>query len=271
MSNRPERIFQDEVCQPFFLQGTGRKGKQHGVLLLHGFTGSAAHMRPLGEALHARGFTVRGINLPGHATDMDDMARYHWDDWLNAAKDAFLQLKERCDLVSVAGLSMGGCLTLILAEQMQPAAIAAISAPMGTQAPLWAARLASPFIRTIWWRQRDKQGNPIEAEPKAAPVDDRYDYGYPGFRTICGTQLQTLIRMARRDLHAIHCPMLVVQSRADETITPESAKIILQGTSSAQKGVLWLTDAPHVCAISKDTQRIAEALAECFELAEGMT
>lgn len=51
------------------------EGGEHGVLLLHGFTGSAAHMRPLGERLHSQGFTVMGINLPGHAQSMEAMGK----------------------------------------------------------------------------------------------------------------------------------------------------------------------------------------------------
>ena len=260
MSNRPERIFQDEVCQPFFLQGTGRKGKQHGVLLLHGFTGSAAHMRPLGEALHARGFTVRGINLPGHATDMDDMARYHWDDWLTAAKDAFLHLKERCDLVSVAGLSMGGCLTLLLAEQMPVTACAPISAPTVVKNKLLPfAGVAWRFMPVIMW------GQSAEREAK---LNMRYDIGYPGFYSKCGAHLYKLMVMARRNLHAIRCPILVVQSRADETIEQRSAKDIIKGVSSEKKGVLWLEDSPHVCTISADQERITEEIAKLFREAE---
>ena len=100
---RKERDFSDAACQPFLLEGG-----DHGVLLLHGFTGSAAHMRPLGEAMNRHGFTVMGVNLPGHAVSMDDMARTGWQDWLDAAKDAFLQLQSRCRYASVAGLSMGG-------------------------------------------------------------------------------------------------------------------------------------------------------------------
>ena len=72
MSKRPVVDFSSPVCQPFFLEGGS-----HAVLLIHGFTGSAGHMRPLGEALHAQGFTVQGINLPGHATSMEDMGRTH--------------------------------------------------------------------------------------------------------------------------------------------------------------------------------------------------
>ena len=120
------------------------------VLLLHGFTGNAAHMRPLGELLHAQGFTVMGINLPGHASSMDEMAQKTWEDWLNAAKTAFMELRAQCDYVSVAGLSMGGCLALIIAEQMQPTAVAAISAPMGTKAPLWLAAPRGRICQYFW-------------------------------------------------------------------------------------------------------------------------
>src|SRR5271154_6266158 len=35
-------------------------------LLVHGFTGTPWDVRPLGEALAAGGFRVRGIPLPGH-------------------------------------------------------------------------------------------------------------------------------------------------------------------------------------------------------------
>ena len=152
MDKRPERDLSAAVCQPFLLEGEKRNGKTHGVLLMHGFTGTAAHMRLVGEKLHEHGFTVMGVNLPGHATTMDDMARCTWQDWLDAAREAFLILKQRCDYVSVAGLSMGGCLSLILAETMQPTAIAPISAPMGTQLPLWLATLTRPIFPTIWWK-----------------------------------------------------------------------------------------------------------------------
>lgn len=259
MEMRAVRDFTAEVCQPFLWEGEVRNGKKHGVLLMHGFTGSIAHMRPIAEALHAQGFTVMGINLPGHATDMDDMAKQTWVDWLDAAKEAFLQLKAKCDYVSVTGLSMGGCLSLILGEQMQPTAIAPISAPMGTQLPLWLATLTRPVFPTIWWKTR---------EGDASPVDDRYDYGYPGFRNGCARHLSKLIKLARQDLHAVACPILVVQSHADTTITPDSAEVILHGVSSERKGMLWLEDVPHVCTISREAENIAAAIAEHFRWAE---
>ena len=68
--------FSSPLCQPFdFPEG------DHGVLLIHGFTGSPAHMRLIGEELHQRGFAVRGIRLPGHCENEEAMGRATWQDW----------------------------------------------------------------------------------------------------------------------------------------------------------------------------------------------
>lgn len=255
MAQRGKMQFDDAVCQPFFFEGK----RDHAVLLIHGFTGSVSHMRPIGEMLHAQGFSVMGVNLPGHATSMDDMARYTWSDWLDAVREAFQTLKARYTHVSVAGLSMGGCLALMIGETMQPTAVAPISAPMGTKAPLWLATLVSPLVRTICFWPEGKD------EPL---LDPNYHYGYPGFRSSCARQLARIMRMARQNLHAVTCPVLVIQSRADETIAANSASIILQGVSSPRKGVLWLEDVPHVVTITKERENIAAALAELFIQAE---
>lgn len=254
MKHRPERNFSDPVCQPFLLEGG-----DHGVLLLHGFTGSAAHMRPLGELLHRQGFTVMGVNLPGHAVSMEEMGKTGWQEWLDAAKDAFCRLQARCRHTSVAGLSMGGCLALLIAQQQHPTAVATISAPMAVRNPLLPfAGVAAPFVRRILWRTREG----------SAPLDDRYDYGYPGFPTCCGADLHRLIGMARRDLHAVQCPVLIVQSRQDETISADSAEVIAAGVGSEKVGTLWLEGVPHVCTISEALPQIASAIGDTFRMAE---
>lgn len=255
MDTRPVVDFSAPECQPFDL-----KGGSHGVLLIHGFTGSASHMRPLGEGLNAQGFTVKGINLPGHATSMEDMGRTGWQDWLEAAKRAVIEMKDQCEMISVAGLSMGGVLSLILAEQMDVTSAIPISAPTAVQNRLMPfARAASIFIKNITWNGDSE---------RARQLDVRYDYGYSGFPTRCAADLWTLIKMARRNLHAITCPILAVQSHADETISADSAEVIIAGVSSSVKGILWLEDVPHVCTVSKEKDHIVNAMAELLHRAE---
>lgn len=255
MEHVVERNMRDAAAQPFLLPGG-----EHGVVLIHGFTGTCGHMRLLGEHLHSAGFTVRGINLPGHGTRLEDMARYTWKDWLQAAKLAIVEMQEQCQYVSVAGLSMGGVLTLLIAEQMEITAAVPISAPMGVQNRLLPfARLGSLVMKTTYW-QRDRERERL--------LDQRYDYGYAGFPTKSGADLLHLMRLARRNLYAITCPLLAVQSRKDETITADSAEVIVNGVSSQRRGVMYLEDVPHVCTISREHAHIAQAMIELFRKAE---
>ena len=120
--------FDHDCCRPFLYPGNGK-----GILLLHGFTGSVSHMRPLGDALADLGYTVMGVNLPGHAATEADMARTDATQWMAAAREALQTLRKRCDTVTVAGLSMGGLLALLLAEEGLTDACVTISAPMATR------------------------------------------------------------------------------------------------------------------------------------------
>ena len=99
-------------------------------------------------------------------------------------------------------------------------------------------------------------------------LDQRYDYGYAGFPTKSAADLYRLMRLARRNLYAVTCPVLVVQSRKDETITADSAEVIVNGVSSQRRGVMYLEDVPHVCTISREHAHIAQALEELFRKAE---
>ena len=135
-----------------------------------------------------------------------------------------------------------------------------VSTPMAVQNKgLPFARFVAPFMPVIMWRSNPE---------RAKMLDPRYDLGYLGFPTHKGSDLSHLIRIARKNLHAVTCPILVVQSHADETITPDSADIILRGVSSERKGVLWLHKVPHVCTITCETENIAHAACEMLREAE---
>lgn len=85
-----------------------------GALVVHGFTGAPSSMRSLAEAFAAAGFHVELPRLPGHGTSVADMMTTSWADWLGEADAVFQRLAARSTKVVVAGLSMGGALTLRL-------------------------------------------------------------------------------------------------------------------------------------------------------------
>jgi len=92
-------------------------GSDVAVLLCHGFTSTAKSMRPWGEYLAERGFTVRVPLLPGHGTTWQEMNQTRWEDWYACVDKEFRELHQTCERVVVGGLSMGGTLALKLAQE----------------------------------------------------------------------------------------------------------------------------------------------------------
>ena len=252
MKPTPEGYFDRPVCQPVDVQGDG-----NGILLMHGFTGSPAHMRMLADDLAERGYTVRSICLPGHASTEEEMAKESWQSWLQAAKTAVLEMKKTCKTVTVCGLSMGGVLALLLAEQMQVDACIPISAPMATKNRfLCLSGVMGKVIPRISWGDHPERSVALNAD---------YDFGYTGFPTAKGADLYHLIRLARKNLFNITCPVLAVQSEDDETIWEGSADCILNGVGSEKKWKLWLHGVPHVCTISQEEPAIRDGIVKVLE------
>lgn len=242
-----EAQFNCEVCNPFFHQA-GEKG----ILFIHGFTGSVAHMRPLGDALYACGYTVMGINLPGHATTERAMGKVGHREWLKAAQDAVRTLRDSCESVTVCGLSMGAILALLLAEEHRIDGCVTISAPLPSNNPLLPfAGILGLFIPRIAWAENNERNDQL---------DQRFDKTYTGFPTRKGADLHHLIQQAKRNLPQVKCPTLIVQSMDDQTINPDSADTIFKGIESARKDKLLLEGVPHVCTISGKLASIVDAI-----------
>ncbi len=236
-----------ETADRFYLPG-GEKA----ILLIHGFTGSPAHMRPLGEHLNRAGMTVLGIRLTGHGTDVRDMQAARWTDWLDDARRGYETLKQSSKDVSAAGLSMGGVLALLLAEEFGSLrAAVTLSAPMGIANPLGRyghlIGLFMPFSRK-------------RVDPARESLDARYDIGYDSIPVARCHDLDILIGKARENLSLIRCPILCVQSESDRTVTKDSADVILSGVSSPLKRRLTLETSPHVITIGPETDILYPAV-----------
>lgn len=234
-------------------------GGEHGVLLIHGFTGSPAHMRLIGEDLAEEGFSVRGILLPGHGTKPGDMKNVGWQDWVHSVRMAAREMRKTYRHFSVAGLSMGGVLALLLAEEMDVDACITLAAPLRIFNPFRRlALLASPFLPMT-----EKKENPRRSLLNAA-----YDIGYDRYPTKSVHDLNVLMDRAEKDLSLIDCPVLCIQSKMDETVKLESVGRILQGVGSRVKGELWLETSPHVCTITDERPLVSKAMIAFLRKAE---
>jgi alpha-beta hydrolase superfamily lysophospholipase len=86
-----------------------------GALLVHGLSDSPYSLRALAERLHAEGYTVVGLRVPGHGTCPRALAEATWEDWTAAVRIAVAGVRrmipDGAPLV-VAGYSNGGALAI---------------------------------------------------------------------------------------------------------------------------------------------------------------
>jgi carboxylesterase len=170
-----------------------------GCLLLHGFTGTPAEMRPLGTRLAARGFTVRAPLLPGHGTRVDDLARTTWRDWFAAALESWDELGERSAARAVVGLSMGALLALHLAHERgrEVAAVAAL-------APAIRLRDQRSAETTLWIRRLPRLPRRFEIVPKRRrdPEAERLTPAYDEIPLRSLASMIELQRVVRAEIEA---------------------------------------------------------------------
>ena len=129
-------------AEPFYYPGGPT-----GCLLVHGFTGAPAEMRLLGEYLNKQGHSVLGVRLAGHGTDVKDMIRTQYKDWLASVEDGWNLLQGHTERVFVIGLSLGGVLSLTFSARFPVAGVVAMSAPY--EMPNKLAKTLGPMLLPI--------------------------------------------------------------------------------------------------------------------------
>ncbi|MBI5034919.1 MAG: alpha/beta fold hydrolase [Chloroflexi bacterium] len=227
-----------------------------GALLIHGYTASTAEVRPLGQYLHERGYTVSGPLLPGHNTSPQDLNRKKWRDWTNAVEQAYAELKAKCERVFVCGESMGGLLTLYLAAHHPEIAGIVVYAPAlrvaNHETTMRQARLLHRFIPHI--KKQDR-------EPSAADARWR---GYNVNPISALVQVNDLQREIEKHLSEIRQPLLILLGRRDQSIDPIGGEIILQGVSSIDKELRWLEQSTHCVILDCEWEQAAEMTVRFF-------
>jgi carboxylesterase len=242
----------------FTLPPAGEAGAR-AVLLLHGFSGSPWEVRPLGEALAARGFHVEAPRLPGHGTTPEALESVTGEDWLAAAQQALLSLSTRFAEVSIAGLSMGGLLALVLAAR-EPALVRGLV----LMAPVMRLRASNAralhrvrntaLVRLLpRWVKKGPTDIELEEVRAQSPQLSRY----PLARVL---DLFTLQALAQRSVPAVRCPSLVLVALNDRVVDP--AGVLALQASLPRSRLVRLHRGGHI--IPRDADR-ATALSEISE------
>jgi carboxylesterase len=249
------------LADPFDLDGDDR-----GVVCVHGFTGTPFEMRFLGERLHRAGFTVRGLQLPGHGTSVDELDRTTWYDWAGAVDAEIDDLQRRCRRVAVVGQSLGGLLALHAAARRDDlAAVASLAAP------LWLGGLGGRLAR--WTAPGGPLHGRVTVVPKLGGSDVRCRTAKamnPSYRAVPMAALGSLcdfMRVVDDELPDVKTPLLVVHARRDHTAPVASAARIAARASARPLRTRILDDSFHLVTIDVERDVVAAEVSTFFERA----
>ena len=218
-------------------------GGKTGLLLLHGFTATTAEVRPLGERLHAAGFTVSAPLLPGHGTHPDDLNQVHWQDWVHFAESEYQKLSKQCDEIWVAGESMGGLLSLLLAAKHPDIRGVLLYAPALEIRKLRAAYVMQYFMKYL---------------AKNKPKDDLPWKGYNVYPLRGAVQLLELQKQTRKALGNVKQPTLAFFSEKDATVDLTASVFLKEKLGSADIELVILKESPHVILLANEQQKVID-------------
>jgi carboxylesterase len=219
-------------------------------------------MRPLGEALAARGFPVRGVRLAGHGTSVADLAATRWRDWFASVEEERDRLGREVERVVAVGMSLGALLALHLAA-VRPAAVEALVL-CGT--PL---RLGDPRVRWLpalaripWvarrWATIPKAGGPDIADPAVRAASRSY-------AAMPLTGLLELLRLqavVREEIGRVTQPALLLHGRHDHSVPLASLDLLRRSLGSRTVETHVLERSWHVVTLDYDRDRVTELVAD---------
>jgi len=237
--------------QPF-IQGDGPAT----AVLVHGFPGTPAEVRPLAAALVAVGWRARAPLLPGFGQDWGSLRERRWTEWRDAVVGELAAAAATGTPVMAIGFSMGAAVTLTALAAGAPADAVVLVAPFTRFADRRTVLL--PLLRHL---VRDV--HPYEH----ADLDDPYvrheiveklgdvDLDDPATRdrvrravSIPTAALDEAVRVGRRARRVAPRipvrPTLLAQGLRDTTVMPETAVDLVRRLRGTPRR-LMLEEADH--------------------------
>jgi carboxylesterase len=192
------------------------------------------------------------------------MVRSRWTDWTASVEDAYHLLCGVTDDIFLIGLSMGGVLSLLMSTRLNVRGVVAMSTPSQLPGdpnyPTWFLQLISLVFR---YQPKTKDGPGSGWFDKTAWQDH---ISYPQNPVRSAAELKKLIFAMRAALPEVTVPVLLMHSRDETYVLPESIEqIYAELTNVSDKTKLYLTGSGHVLTRDASREQVFQSAAEFIQ------
>jgi carboxylesterase len=256
-------------------------GSRVGILLVHGLGGTPVELRFIAQNLARAGHTVYCCQLAGHCGTPEELRRSTWREWYASVEAAHDRLAQSCDVILAGGLSMGGILSLRLAQRR----------PQGVHGLL----LFAPTLKLDGWSMpwHSKLLQYVRPTPIRLEIDlpEREPYGLKDERVrrlVVSSMLSgdagaagafstpvrsfanfnALVAEVKPDLRKVCQPALIVHPRDDDIASLRNAQY-LQANLGGLVDTLVLDNSYHMVTLDQQRHIVAERAISFVRWVEG--
>ncbi|MEY4008872.1 MAG: hypothetical protein RL232_399 [Actinomycetota bacterium] len=222
-------------------------GGKIGVLVIHGFTGSPVSIAPWAKFLNKSGYTVSAPLLPGHGSRWQQMNQTTWQDWYEEVEKSFLELKQSCDRVFIAGFSMGAALALRLCQIRGSEVEGLIVLNPSVHDRRWFMK----YVPVLKFLLASVAKGPTDI---AAPNPPIHAYDRTPLKAL--DSLRKLWALVERDLYLIDLPIMVAYSVNDHAVDPENAMTVIDNVFSVDIREVVFENSFHNVALDFDVEQL---------------
>jgi len=234
----------------------------HGALLLHGFTATPECLESLAKPLRKNDFDVATPLLAGHGSTVQELANVTWQEWYAGVKTAYEELHKKNDSVMVAGLSLGGLLSLMLASEFPVQRLALLATPIFLSGIL--SRFVLPLIDhtplKYIYRYQPKYAGPAINDPEMRAK-------FKSYSKMPIRSVQEIIKLQKElvpRLSKITVPTLILHSPHDTTAPYENMAYIKEHLGAKKIETVILEKSNHVLTMDYERDLVAAKVLEFF-------
>lgn len=251
-------------AEPQSWPGEGDNAKV-GVVVSHGFTGNPNSMRPMAERLAAEGYAVELVRLPGHGTNVKDMATTRYRDWRGEVERAVKDLSSRCDKVVIVGLSMGGTIAVDVATALPDLVhgVMPINATVLNRDGLLAK--VAPYLEKIIPMVPAKAAGLAENDIAKGGDEKAYDK----VPAAAANSLIAELPRIRAKLLDLKQPIVVAWSPQDHSVPPKNSEALVELVGSSDVTKVVCERSYHVATLDHDAGKLEDAAIALCEKVKG--
>lgn len=219
----------------------------------------------MGEYLNRQGYTCLGVRLAGHATHPEDMIRSRYTDWIASVESGYHLLRGITNNIFLAGLSMGGVLSLLTSASLKVKGVVAMSTPsrLPKDYPIWFLCAASKVIKY----SPKRKGEPGSGWFDKTAWQEQVSYPQNPVRSVA--ELKKLIIEMNAALPNVTAPVLLMHSKDDTYVLPENMERIDSGLVNARdKTKLYIKGSGHVVTRDAAREQVFQSALEFIQRVE---